>query len=867
MKKKELQIPTIPYWLLKQMNIFDIDDGYVGDIEEEFNAILNSQGKKRALFWIWYHAVFSIPKTIKLYCFWGKDMSKNYLKITLRNIKRQKGFSIINISGLAIGMAVCLILMLYVTHEQSYDDFHEKAESIYRLRLTNFAGSHGAAGQAVKEAFPEVLEYVKLNKSFAGGAYSYHKKIFQDERAFFVTESFLRVFSFDLQKGNPVTALSRENTAVMTKSAAKRFFGDEDPIGKLIRFKERNTYEITGLVEDAPANSHFHFDILISYKTLIKLRGEWIESTWMSCPYYTYLYLRPGTDVEAFETKLAEFFKQKEREIPKDKREDLDYHLQSISEIHLFSNLDFEIENNGNGKVVYFLSLIALLTLVIAWTNYINLSIAKSMERAKEIGIRKVVGAFRTQLIKQFLSESLLFNVVSAVLAIIIVQISLPYFIQLVSLTVSFTFWNNFQFWLIVIFMFSAGALLSGLYPAFVLSSVKPTTVLKGLSIRSRNGRLLRKFLVVFQFSISMALIAGILTVCKQVSYMKSQDLGVNIDQTLVVRGPHYSGSYSGFVYALETFKTEVKRIPTVSHAAVSSFVPGDDVWMRNSGRRRNDPKGDEKEFRILGIDSDFVDFYQIRILAGRNFHENFKSDYYSLIINETALELLGFKDAEEAVNEEIIFMDKPYRIVGIMKNYHQESLKENHEPLFLNRYLWNAKFSLKVNTINLQKTIKSIQNTWNKIIPGYPFDYFFLDEHFDSQYRTDMQFGKILGLFASLAIFIGCLGLIGLSSYETILRTKEIGIRKILGASIQGILSLLLKDIVSLMFLAVIIASPISYLYFHTWLQNFAFRIEIGLWFFTIPITLILFIALAAVSFNTFKASFANPAENLRYE
>lgn len=867
MKDKKPRIPGIPYWLLKQIYSFDIEEGYAGDIEEEFHEILLRKGRKKAVIWIWIHAITAIPKTVQLYLFWGGIMFKNYIKIALRNIKRQKGFSFINISGLVVGMAVCLLLFQYVTFELSYDDFHENAENIYRLRLTNFAGSHGAAGLAVKEAFPEVLEYVKLNKSFSGGIYSYKDRKFQEEKVFFATESFLKLFSFDLLNGDPETALSEVNSAVLTESAAKRYFGTKDPVGKTIRYQGINDYEIKGVVEDVPANSHFHFDILVSYKTLIRRRGEWIESTWISCPYYTYLYLKPGTDIEAFETKLKEFFTQKEKEIPKDKREDLNYHLQPMRDIHLFSNLDFEIENNGDGRVVYFLTVIALFILVIAWTNYINLSIAKSLERAKEIGIRKVVGAFRIQLIKQFLSESLLFNIVSAAFAIFIVQISSPYFNQLVNIPLSFTLLNNIRFWLILILMFSAGALLSGLYPSFVLSSFKPAAVLKGKSIRSGRGRVLRKCLVVFQFSISFALIAGTLTVYKQISFMKSQDLGVNIDQTLVVRGPQYSRSYYAFLKTLETFKTEAKRIPAVSQATVSTFVPGEDAWVRHGGRRKNVPKGDEKEFRIIGVDSDFVNFYQLEILAGRNFHKNIIADQNSLIINEEALELLDFKNPEEAVGKGILYRDRPSRIVGVIKNYHQESLKENYEPLFLIRFLWGSNFSIKVNTKNLQKTISSIQYTWNEIFPGYPFDYFFLDEHFDSQYRTDVQFGKTSGLFAFLAIFIGCLGLFGLSSYETILRTKEIGIRKVLGASVQGILTLLLKDITKLIFLAITISLPLSYLYFHNWLGNYAFRIGIGWWFFLIPIALVLFITLFAVGYNTIKASLANPVDNLRYE
>jgi putative ABC transport system permease protein len=867
MESKKSRIPGIPCWLLKRTYILDIEEGYIGDIEEEFHEILNNKGRRRAFVWIWVHAAMAILKTLKRSFLRGGDLFKNDLKIAARNTKKHKGFSFINITGLAVGMTVCLLLLQYVTYERSYDDFHENGDNIVRLRLTNFAGSHGAAGRAVKESFPEVLDYVKLNRSNAGGLYSFGEKIFQDEKAFFASSSFFRVFSFKLLKGDPDTALSEINTAVLTESAAKRYFGTTDPIGKSFRFQGKIPFEVTGVVEDVPDNSHFHFDLLLSHKTLIKIKGEWIESTWISCPFYTYLCLRPDTDVEIFTMKLSEFFEKKEAEIPKNERDELEYHLQPLKSIHLFSRLDFEIENNGNGRLVYFLTAVALLILAIAWINYINLSVVKSMERAREIGIRKVVGAFRVQLIQQFLSESLLFNFISAALAIVIALLTIPHFNRLAGIPPSFMLWSDLEFWLVLVSMFFAGSFLSGLYPAFILSSYKPSAVLKGRSFRSGKGRLLRKCLVVFQFGISFALIAGTFTVYKQISFMKSQDLGIDIDQTLVVRGPQYSVSDDRLFSPLDAFKTEVKRIPAVSHAAVSTFVPGEDAWVRHSARRKNVPKGDEKEFRIIGVDNDYIDFYELDIMAGRNFYKNIGADQNSLIINEAALEQLDFKSPDDAVDQDIIYRDKPHRIVGVIKNYHQESLKKNYEPQFLYRFLWNAKFSLKVNTWNLQETILSIQKTWNRIFPSYPFEYFFLDEHFDRQYRADVQFGKISGLFTFLAIFIGCLGLFALSLYETVLRTKEIGIRKILGASTRSVLTMLLKDSIFLIFLSSIIASPVSYFYFHNWLGNYAFRIEIGWWFFSIPVIFILFIALSSVSYSTLKASLANPVENLRYE
>lgn len=800
-------------------------------------------------------------------------MFKNYLKIAYRYVLKNKFCSSINIIGLAVGIAVCLLILQYVTYELSYDKFHKNLDDIYRLELEGFAGSHGAAAHAVKEAFPEVRDYVKLNLSNTEGIYSNEDIKFREEKVFFATDSFLNVFSFNLLKGDPKTALLEVNSAVLSESTAKKYFGSEDPFGKSIIFGGTQRYKITGIVEDVPANSHFHFDMLISWPTLVRMRGGWIESSWTSRPYYTYLLLKTETDSEAFETKLKEFFEQKEKEINKKEREELDYHLQPLKDIHLFSNLDFEIEKNGDARTVYFLTIIALVVLTIGWINYINLSTARSMERAKEIGIRKVVGAFRIQLVRQFLTESLLFNIAAVILAIITVHVFLPHFNQLTGTPLSFTLWSNAWLWLVLISMFVLGILLSGLYPAFVLSSFKPVAVLKGKLARSGKSGALRKCLVVFQFAASIILITGTMTVYRQISFMKAQDLGVNLDQTLVVRSPGVfsNSSYIHFLNRVETFKAELERIPAVSKTTASTFFPGEYSWVRHGARRISERKTDEKEFRITNIDNDFVDFYEIEILAGRNFSYDFRMEYNCLLINEEALKLFGFESPEDAINEQIIYGNNaiPLKIIGVIKNYHQESLKHAYNPTLFLRTLarWRTNFSLRVSPENLSQTISSIQSIWNRVFPGNPFEYLFLDEHFDRQYHEDRQFGKISGLFTLLAILIGCLGLFGLSYYNTILRTKEIGIRKVLGSSISGILILLLKDLFKLIFIAILIALPVSFFYFHNWLENYAFRIEIGWWFFSIPIMIILSIVLLTVGYNTAKSATANPVDSLRYE
>ncbi len=865
--------PAIASRILERILDFNIRYSALGDFEEQFNCIVKERGLFKAQVFYWTRILILFPAFIRNFICWSVEMFKNYLKIACRNVLKTKFCSSINIIGLAVGIAVCLLILQYVTFELSYDKFHTNLDDIYRLELEGFAGSHGAAAQAVKEAFPEVRDYVKLNLSNTEGIYSNKDIKFREEKVFFATDSFFSVFSFNLLKGDPKTALLEVNTAVLSESTAKKYFGSADPVGKSIIFGGTQRYKITGIVEDVPANSHFHFDMLISWPTLVRMRGAWIESSWTSCPYYTYLLLQTGADSETFESKLKEFFEQKEKEINKKEREELDYHLKPLKDIHLYSNLDFEIEKNGDARTVYFLIIIALVVLSIGWINYINLSTARSMERAREIGIRKVVGAFRIQLIRQFLTESLLFNIAAVILAIITVQVFLPFFNQLTGTPLSFKLWSDARFWLVCISMFTLGVLLSGLYPAFVLSSFKPVAVLKGKLARSSKSGALRKCLVVFQFAASIALIAGTMTIYRQISFMKAQDLGVNLDQTLVVRSPgvFFNRSYVHFLNRVETFKAELERIPAVSKTTASTFFPGEYSWVRHSARRISDRKSDEKEFRITNIDNDFVDFYEIEILAGRNFSYDFRTEYNCLLINEEALKLFGFETPEDAINEQIIYGNKavPLRIIGVIKNYHQESLKHDYNPTLFLRTLarWRTNFSLRVSTENLSQTISSIQSTWNRVFPGNPFEYLFLDEHFDRQYHEDRQFGKISGLFTFLAILIGCLGLFGLSSYNTILRTKEIGIRKVLGSSISGILILLLKDLFKLIFIAILLALPVSYFYFHKWLENYAFRIEIGWWFFSIPIMLILSIVLLTVGYNTAKSATANPVDSLRYE
>jgi putative ABC transport system permease protein len=498
----------------------------------------------------------------------------------------------------------------------------------------------------------------------------------------------------------------------------------------------------------------------------------------------------------------------------------------------------------------------------------VNLSTAKAMERAREVGIRKVVGAEHTQLIRQFMFESFLLNGIAALLAVFIIALLLPYFNQLTGKPLSTVLWNNLDFWLMLGGLFVLGTVLSGLYPAFVLSSFKPVTVLKGNYSKSSGGTSLRKVLVITQFAASVILIIGTFTVYKQLQYMRSQDIGMNIDQTLVVVGPKMVDNDKKWEI-FRTFKTEVLRQPAIKQMTVSTNVPGKEIWSANRGFRLN--TAPEKEITIynIGVDYDFIKTFGLKQLAGRSFSEAYGTDREeAILLNETASKSLGFATPKEAVQQKVVFQGDTLTVIGVINNYHQESLKNNLDPvIFTLGTSYNNFYSLKLSTDNLDKTIASIQTKYAQFFPDDPFEYFFLDEFFNQQYREDQQLGQVFALFAGLAIFVACLGLFGLASFTISRRTKEIGVRKVLGAPISTIVYLLSKDFIRLVLLSFIIALPVGYYAIYYWLQNYAFRIGISWELFVLPGMLILLIALLTVSIQTIKAASVNPVKSLRSE
>lgn len=637
-------------------------------------------------------------------------MYKNYFKTAIRNLLKHKIFSIVNTFGLALGIAACLLILQYVRFEWSYDNFHANGDRIYRVQQnryndgklsTQWAAGAAAIGPALKDAFPEVESYARLIQT--GGVISYNKKDFRGEKVFAANDSFLPMFPYKILQGNLNGALAEPFTAVITATAAKKYFGDENPIGRVLSYNKNTNFKVTAVVADLPVNTHFKFEVLFSFATITTSKGYDSGNEWNRDGYYTYLLLRPGTDPELFEKKIALFLKDKSDAILGEKNAGIELKLQPLKKIHLYSNYMLEAEVNGNGQSVNFLLIVSIFIIIIAWINYINLSTARAIDRAKEVGVRKVVGSGRLQLISQFMLESLLINFLAVVLAFLILTFSLPLFNSFTGKEISFTLLTDVNFWLALLLIFVAGTFLSGLYPAFVLSSFRPIEVLKGKLARKSHGVLLRQSLVVIQFAASVALMIGTFCVYRQLDFMQSQDLGVRIEQTLILNGPAVRDST--YSTKFNAFKAELLRVPGIAKITASSAVPGQKIGWNAGGIKivGTDPSK-ENQYRILGIDYDFIDAYGLTIIKGRNFSEQYGTDPQAVLFNEAAVKLLGYNNPEDVLNKKIDFWGEEYKIIGVVKNYHQESLRQAYDANIFRLQPQNSGFySIKINPLKVK--------------------------------------------------------------------------------------------------------------------------------------------------------------------
>jgi putative ABC transport system permease protein len=795
-------------------------------------------------------------------------MFKNYLKIAVRSLWRHKAFSFINILGLAVGMAACFLIYMYVSFELSYDDFNSKAARIYRVVADVKTPSETITTQGVTSApiainmkrdFPEVQEAVRLT----GDEYLVRKGdvVFQEKKAVLADSTLFNVFDFPLISGDKNTALKEPMSIVISQTAAKKYFGTTNPLGQhvLLTGNAINS-TITGVMKDIPENSQIKADLFVSMSSFRQIYGyPTADSEWTNHGYYTYIVLKPQASAKNLETKFPAFMEFHHGRQAKELQMQDYLGLEPLHDVYLRSKRDAFVSGNiGN---VYIFSVIAIFILLIACVNFINLTTARSAERAREVGIRKVVGAVRFQLTKQFIGESVIIALIAFLLSVFLCAMLMPLFNQLAGKIISPNIFKN-PLNILSLFVLSVGiGIIAGIYPAVILSSYKPVSVLKGRFATGTQGLLLRKALVVFQFSISIILIVGTIVVYTQLRYMRKQDLGFNKDQTVIIN--------TNFDKNKDAFKQSLSSIPGVLSSSYSAFIPGGGNTSAYSEMQNKAGDIQKTNLDLYFVDFDYINQYQLKIVAGRGFSREFKTDStQAMVINEAAARSLGYASPEEAVGRGYSQWGSKGKIIGVLKDFHYQSLQKKIKPLTM-RYDPNSfgTISIKVATANLTTTLKTIESKWHQIIPNRPFEYNFLDEFFDQQYRTEDRFGNLFFNFAVLAIFISCLGLLGLASYSTLQRTKEIGVRKVLGASISNIVNLLSVEFIKLVLIALVIATPIAWLGMNKWLTDFAYRINIGWWVFVVAGFAAIVIAFLTISFQAIRAAVANPVKSLRSE
>ncbi len=798
-------------------------------------------------------------------------MFRNYLRIALRNIKKHKSYSIINILGLAIGMACCILITSYVLYELSYDKYHENANRIYRLKSDAQIGdnhlhlpkSSPPMAEYMVENFPEVLNAVRI-RELGSVPVRYRENQYYEERIFYADNSLFDIFTFPLLKGDPKTALKTAYTTVITEDTARKYFGEKDPIGKVLSVDEGVNFTVTGVVSNVPRNSHYIFDMLCSFETHAQ-NNRFDMVNWLSLNYYTYILIQRGSSSRTLEQKFPDMIATNAGNILNAVKGKLTLTLQPLTGIHLRSRLEQEISATSNIAYVYIFSAIALFILFIACMNFMNLATARSTKRAKEVGMRKVLGAHRAKIIRQFLSESLITSGIACVVALLIVEIALPLFRSISGIDLRINYSGSP--WLIpgLICLTLFVGLLAGSYPAFFLSSVQPIRVLKGsLTIGTTSARF-RGVLVLVQFTISIILIIGTIIIFNQLTYMKKTALGFEKEQILLI-----PISDESTVDSLSPFKEELKNHPGIINVAASSHMPGQTTFYNPFL-----PEGFSRDqmpwMGQLNVDCDFIPTMGIELSSGRNFSSELKTDQArSVIINETAAKRFGWDDPVGRTIGTFTSGTAMFKttVIGVVRDFHIESLHREIGPLLItNNPEWLNTLAIRISPHDIPETLGFLSEKWRQHNPLRPFQYSFLDDSFDAQYRADERLSKIFSYFSILAIFIACLGLFGLASYTAEQRTKEIGIRKVLGATLSGIVELLTKEFSKWVLFANIIAWPVAYFAMRKWLQGFAYRTSIEFYTFVLSAIIALIIALATVSYQAIRAAKTDPVNSLKYE
>jgi putative ABC transport system permease protein len=801
-------------------------------------------------------------------------MPKHYFSLTIRNLMSNKGYFIINLLGLTIGITAFILIVLWIKAETSYDTFHKNANNIYRVDYLLYeegileqhsASGSPAIGKEIKNMFPEVMDYTRFYRT--EGTVKYEEKTFKEKNILFAQSSFFNLFSFPLLVGKADSGILGLNHAVITRETARKYFGDENPIGKVIKFDGALDFEITGIVKSAPGNSHLKFDILVSYENLVKSARNYWDNAWVSENVYTYILLSPGTDPKALQAKLPQIPEKFIGSFMKEAFFLLEYRLVKLTDIHLHSSVSNELEVNGNYRNVVSLGIIACLVLLMAFINYINMSTSRSIERAHEVGIRKVAGALKKDLIAQFLTESGLLNLLALIVSLTGILLMIPFFGHVMQSPLQVDF---LIILMLFILLFLSGALITGLLPAIFMSRFAPGLVLKGKRPTASKwmGRF-KNYLVVFQFTISVILIIGTITIYRQINFMRHHDLGFDMQGLMVLDGPRIikANSYESYMNSLESFKNEIVATAGISGITSSSNVPGTEIKESRVYGIPVEGRNTEKRIDAYYIDNNFFKTYGLTLLAGDNFSQAPNEDHNNIILNESALTYYDFKDIKSTVGKILKSDNQRVTIKGIIKDFNQQSLKEKPAPIVFFNAPANMYYTIKANMAMIDQLIPEVQKIWTSHYPDNPFHYFFLNDFYNDQYQADQRFNNLFLISSILAIIIACLGLSGLSAYAITRRTKEIGIRKANGARIFQVMALLNYDFVKWVLIAIVIATPVAWFAMNRWLRNFAYRTDLSWVIFVYAGIAALLIALLTVSWQSWRAAKRNPGDVLRYE
>ncbi len=802
-------------------------------------------------------------------------MLHNYLKIALRNLFRHKAYTFINIAGLAVGIACCTFILLFVQDELSFEKNHRKAKNIYRLTITidnngtvEKAGiTSGPIAPQLKQDFPEVKQFVRLLSTGGHELLRYGDKALYETHGFFADSTIFEVFDYPLVAGNSKTALNEPNSIVLSQELAQKYFGHENPIGKIVELETQSPYtlKVTAILAQVPRTTQVRPDFLIP----IRLTGNSYLGQWYNYGFTSYILVNDNFNAAAFDQKLQAFTKKYQPNVPGTPPPPA-LHIQPLLDIHLNPEYGGQVTPVSDIKTIYLFSALALFIILLACINFMNLATARSQNRSKEVGVRKVIGATRGQLIRQFLSESLILSGFALVLAMMLVFMLLPLFNQLAGKYIEIDYWRNFELWLGVVGLTLFAGMVAGIYPAFYLSGFRPVQVLKGRQAAGTSGASLRQGLVVLQFAISIGMIVGTAVVYKQMMYVQNQRLGFNQEQMVLINIPGNQPLAKS-----RTLKAEVLRQPGIKQATLAGSVPASDSWWRTPMRPLG--KGNSNDNSIIGYvlpaDFEFAHTFSLQLKAGRFLDKSFATDTArAIMLNEAAVAAFGWQKPEDAVGQRISYGGGNDSlgnvVVGVIQDFNFQSLHQKVEPLILTANTNRASYLVvKVQTNNMAATLAQLEQKWNAFAAHHPFDFTFMDDKLQNQYQAEMKLGRIFAVFAGLAVFIACLGLFGLASFTTEQRTKEIGIRKVLGASVSNIMIMLSQDFVKLVLVANLIAWPIAWYGMSQWLQDFEYRTDISWWTFGIAALTALFIALCTISFHALKAAVSNPVEALRSE